>query len=53
MAEKALHFDKLNILLGVSGSVAAYKAVDLAGKLTTAGAKVKTIMTESACQLIR
>ena len=53
MAKKALHFDKLNILLGVSGSVAAYKAVDLASKLTAAGAKVKTIMTESACRLIR
>jgi phosphopantothenoylcysteine decarboxylase/phosphopantothenate--cysteine ligase len=41
-----------NILLGVSGGVAAYKAVDLASKLTGAGAKVNTIMTESACQLI-
>jgi len=53
MEKKALHFDKLNILLGVSGSVAAYKAVDLAGKLTAGGAKVKTIMTENACQLIK
>jgi phosphopantothenoylcysteine decarboxylase/phosphopantothenate--cysteine ligase len=42
----------LNILLGVSGGVAAYKAVDLASKLTAAGATVNTIMTESACQLI-
>lgn len=41
-----------NILLGVSGGVAAYKAVDLASKLTAAGAVVKTIMTENACQLI-
>jgi phosphopantothenoylcysteine synthetase/decarboxylase len=42
-----------NILLGVSGGVAAYKAVDLASKLTAAGAKVNTVMTENACQLIR
>jgi len=41
-----------NILLGVSGGVAAYKAVDLASKLTAAGAKVNTLMTENACQLI-
>ena len=41
-----------NILLGVTGGVAAYKAVDLASKLTAAGAGVRTIMTESACQLV-
>src|SRR4030042_639953 len=41
-----------HILLGVSGGVAAFKAVDLASKLTAAGATVKTIMTENACQLI-
>jgi phosphopantothenoylcysteine synthetase/decarboxylase len=41
-----------NILLGVSGGVAAYKAVDLASKLTGAGARVNTIMTENACRLI-
>ena len=41
-----------NILLGVTGGVAAYKAVDLASKLTTAGAGVRTVMTESACRLV-
>jgi phosphopantothenoylcysteine decarboxylase/phosphopantothenate--cysteine ligase len=41
-----------NILLGVSGGIAAYKAVELASKLTGAGARVNTIMTEAACQLI-
>ena len=40
--------NNLNILLGVSGGIAAYKAVDLASKLTAAGAKVKTVMTENA-----
>ena len=44
--------DNLNILLGVSGGIAAYKAVDLAGKLTAAGARVNTVMTENACRLI-
>jgi len=42
----------LHILLGVTGGIAAYKAVDLASKLTSAGAQVRTVMTESACQLV-
>jgi phosphopantothenoylcysteine decarboxylase/phosphopantothenate--cysteine ligase len=41
-----------NILLGVTGGIAAYKVVDLAGKLTAAGAGVRTIMTENACRLV-
>jgi len=41
-----------NILLGVSGGVAAYKTVDLASKLTAAGARVRTVMTESACRFV-
>ena len=40
------------IVLGVSGGIAAYKAADLASKLTAAGAKVYTVMTENACRLI-
>ena len=42
----------LNILLGVTGGIAAYKAVDLASKLTAAGARVRTVMTEAACRLV-
>jgi len=42
----------VNILLGVSGGIAAYKAVDLASKLTAAGAVVKTVMTENACRFV-
>ena len=42
----------LNILLGVSGGIAAYKVVDLASKLTAAGAGVKTVMTDAACELV-
>lgn len=36
------------IVLGVSGSIAAYKAADLASKLTQAGAQVDVILTASA-----
>ncbi len=52
MPEKKTNLSDLNILLGVSGGVAAYKAVALASKLTAAGAKVRTVMTEAACWLI-
>ena len=52
MTVKIKNFDGLNILLGVSGGISAYKAIDLASALTSAGACVKTIMTESACQLV-
>lgn len=44
--------EDLNILLGVTGGIAAYKAVDLASKLTAAGARVRTVMTEAACRLV-
>jgi phosphopantothenoylcysteine synthetase/decarboxylase len=43
---------KPNILLGVSGGVAAYKAVDLASKLTALGAAVQTVMTQNACRFV-
>jgi len=41
-----------NVVLGVTGSIAAYKAVDLASKLTQAGVSVHTVMTESATKLV-
>jgi len=53
MAKKKSKLNNLNILLGVTGSIAAYKAVDLASKLTAAGAKVTTVMTENACRFIQ
>lgn len=40
------------VLLGVSGSIAAYKSVDLASKLTQAGADVDVILTESAARFV-
>ncbi len=41
-----------HILLGVTGSIACYKAADLASKLSQAGALVDVILTESARQFI-
>jgi len=40
------------ILLGITGGIAAYKAVDLASRLTKLGAEVKTVMTVNACEFI-
>jgi phosphopantothenoylcysteine decarboxylase/phosphopantothenate--cysteine ligase len=40
------------ILLGVTGSIAAYKAADLASQLTQAGAEVDVILTEAATKFI-
>lgn len=42
----------LNVLLGVTGGIAAYKAVDLASKLTAEGTTVRTVMSESALQFV-
>ena len=40
------------IVLGVCGGIAAYKAADLASKLTQAGAQVDCILTESAARFV-
>jgi len=52
MAQKKSNLRDLNVLLGVSGGVAAYKAVCLASRLTAAGARVNTVMTGNACRLV-
>ncbi len=41
-----------NVVLGVTGGIAAYKAVDLASKLVQAGAGVDVIMTEAATHFV-
>lgn len=40
------------VILGVTGSIAAYKAADLASKLTQAGPAVDTILTPAALKFI-
>ena len=45
-------FANKQILLGVTGSIAAYKSVDLASKLTQAGAQVDGILTPAAEKFI-
>lgn len=50
--EKIALFENKRVVLGVTGSIAAYKAVDLASKLTQAGALVDVIMTEAAQRFV-
>jgi phosphopantothenoylcysteine decarboxylase/phosphopantothenate--cysteine ligase len=47
--------DTLNgriVVLGITGSIAAYKAADLASKLTQVGAQVDAVLTEAATHFI-
>ncbi|MFW5451272.1 MAG: bifunctional phosphopantothenoylcysteine decarboxylase/phosphopantothenate--cysteine ligase CoaBC [Methylophagaceae bacterium] len=50
MAEQALRGKK--IVLGVTGSIAAYKSADLVRRLREVGAEVNVVMTKSACEFI-
>ena len=45
-------FSNKRIILGVTGSIAAYKAADLASKLAQAGAQVDVILTSTAEKFI-
>jgi phosphopantothenoylcysteine decarboxylase/phosphopantothenate--cysteine ligase len=40
------------ILLGVTGSIAAYKSAELASRLTQSGALVDVILSQPACQFV-
>ena len=44
--------DGKQIVLGVAGSIACYKAADIASKLTQAGAKVDVVLTGSAQEFV-
>ena len=41
-----------NIVLGVTGCIAAYKACDIVSRLKKLGANVDVIMTDNACQFV-
>lgn len=49
MAEQLANYE---ILLGVSGGIAAYKAVELCSELVKAGAAVTVVMTENAKRFV-
>jgi len=45
-------FQGKKILLGVTGGIAAYKAVEVLRLLVTAGAQVQVVMTAGACEFV-
>lgn len=50
--KSASQLEGREILLGVSGGIAAYKSADLTSKLVQAGAKVSVVLTEAATRFI-
>ena len=45
--------DSKNIVLGVTGSIAAHKAIDIASQLTKLGHEVHVVMTDDAQEFVR
>ena len=48
-----INFNKKKILLALTGSIAAYKSVELLRYLTTHSADVQVLMTEGACTFVQ
>ena len=46
------NLDNKNILIGVTGGIAAYKVVEVASRLKKLGADVKVVMTKSATEFV-
>ena len=49
---ESLPLNGKHILLGITGSIAAYKAAELVRRLQDAGAEVRVVMTAAACEFI-
>ncbi len=47
-----MQLDQKNVLLGVSGGIAAYKTPDLVRKLSAKGANVRVVLTDSATHFV-
>lgn len=47
-----MQLEQKNVLVGVSGGIAAYKTPDLVRKLTAKGANVRVVLTESATHFV-
>jgi phosphopantothenoylcysteine decarboxylase/phosphopantothenate--cysteine ligase len=50
MAENSIKGKR--IVVGITGSIAAYKAADLVRKLQDEGAEIRVVMTQAACEFI-
>lgn len=49
---RGVQVERKNILVGVTGGIAAYKAADLVSQLVKQGHDVQVVMTENACRFI-
>jgi len=47
-----LCFENLNVILGVTGSIATYKACELVRQLIKSGAGVNVVMTKNSCEFV-
>lgn len=47
-----MQLDQKNVLLGISGGIAAYKTPDLVRKFKATGANVRVVMTDSASEFV-
>ena len=52
MSEKLTAMKNANVIIGVTGSIAAYKACDIVSKLTQLEVNVKVVMTKSAQEFV-
>lgn len=52
MGEEVSHLKGKIVLLGVTGGIAAYKAVEIASRLVKLGASVNVIITQNATRLV-
>ena len=50
--KEPMQLDKTNIILGITGGIAAYKTPDLVRKLVAKGANVRVVMTDSAKEFV-
>jgi len=50
--KELMQLDKTNIILGITGGIAAYKTPDLVRKLVAKGANVRVVMTDSAKEFV-
>lgn len=53
LAAMTSSLNKKNILLGISGGIAAYKSAELVRRLRDCGADVRVVMTPAACEFVR
>jgi phosphopantothenoylcysteine decarboxylase/phosphopantothenate--cysteine ligase len=52
MSKEPMQLENTNIILGITGGIAAYKTPDLVRKLVAKGANVRVVMTQSAKEFV-